>query len=542
MSNNKESISVIIPTTNAWEELDLALKSIKNNSDYLIDFCVIVDPDINTGKINSKILSVCQKHQIKPHLNSNNLGPYGSWNKGAELALTDWLVFATDDQYFAPHWDTNLKKYWKPKRLIAGRLVEPGIIPVYPCNLQKDFGTLPSEFQEKEFIAWCASRHNTGFVPDGFFIPMLQNRRDYDALGHYPTHGKFGTSAAVSNDALYIKEALKKGYEFGTAEDSYSYHFQASSWKKKKLKPTIAAVVLTKNEEKNLPATLKSLSWCNDIFVVDSGSTDKTLEIARKYHAKIHKNSFIDFATQRNFALKQVSDFDWVLMIDADEVVDKELAQELISFAKDIYLDGVEIPRKNYIFGKWIKYGDWYPDYRLVFFRPKIVAYEGSVHERVKFIKGSGAVVKANSSLIHHNYENLSEFFAKNLIDYPQIYAASLAEQGVKFSIPEMVSKSIGEFFRRFFLTEGWRDGMYGLTLSLLMGIQTLAAYLYLWEKQGKNEKLTTDDTRNLFKAIKSKTGELTYWLTTLSIETSGGAKKLFHRATRKALKLMQKI
>jgi cellulose synthase/poly-beta-1,6-N-acetylglucosamine synthase-like glycosyltransferase len=145
---------------------------------------------------------------------------------------------------------------------------------------------------------------------------MLQAREDYDALGHYPVAGKFGTSTAVSNDYLYVQAALKKGYEFGTAEDSYSYHFQASSWKKKTLKPRVAAVVLTKNEEADLDNCLKSLSWVTDIIIVDSGSTDKTLDIAKKYKAKIFSHDLDNFAMQRNFALSKVALYNWVIMVD----------------------------------------------------------------------------------------------------------------------------------------------------------------------------------------------------------------------------------
>ena len=534
----KEKVSVIIPTVNAWEELDLAIESIKKNSDCEVEFVIVVDPDMNTGKVNQDILKVCKKHGVKAWVNKDNLGPYGNWNRGAEVATTDWLVFATDDQYFAPHWDSNLLKYWQPKRLISGRLVEPGIIPVYKTNIQKDFGVLPSEFKESEFIAWCKGRKATGFVEDGFFIPMLQKREDYDALGHYPTAGKFGTSTAVSNDYLYVQAALKKGYEFGTAEDSYSYHFQASSWKKKTLKPTIAAVVLTKNEEKDLESCLKSLSWVSDIYIIDSGSTDKTLAISKKYHAKILKRDLDTFAAQRNFALSKVATYNWVLMVDADEVVEKQLAKELQFFAKDIYLDGVKVPRKNQIFGKWIEHSDWYPDYRLVFFRPKMVQFTGDVHERAGFIKGNGTTATATGNLAHHNYDTVSEFVVKNMVEYPREYANILNTEGVKFTSLDLLGKPMSEFMRRFFLTEGWKDGMYGLILSAMMGAQTLLAYVYLWELQGKRKELTTEETRTLFASLRGKGNELTYWLTTLAIESTTGATKLLHRAHRKALKL----
>ncbi len=535
-----EKVSVIIPTVNAHEELDLAIASIKKNSDCQIEFVIVIDPDMNTGKVNEDILKVCKKHNVKAWVNKENLGPYGNWNRGAEVATTDWLIFATDDQYFAPHWDTNLLKYWQPKRLVSGRLVEPGIIPVYKTNIQQDFGVLPSEFKEKQFNDWCKSRKVTGFTEDGFFIPMLQNRQDYDALGHYPVAGKFGTSTAVSNDYLYVQDALKRGYEFGTAQDSYSYHFQASSWKKKTLKPTIAAVVLTKNEETDLSVCLKSLNWVTDIFVIDSGSTDKTLEIAKKSGAKVIHHSFENFSQQRNFALTQVSSYNWVLMVDADEVVEKELSVELQFFAKDIYLDGVSVPRKNYIFGKWIEHTDWYPDRRLVFFRPKMVQYSGDIHERVSFVKGNGTVAEANANLLHHNYDSVSEFISKNLVDYPLQYAKTLDEQQVNFTAIDLLSKPIAEFMRRFFLQEGYKDGMYGLILSSLMGVQTVVAYCYLWEMQGKREELSSLETRQLFSELAKKGSELSYWLTTLAIESSQGATKFLHRAKRKALKIVK--
>lgn len=535
-----KKISVIIPTVNAHEELDLAITSIEKNSDLEIDFCIIVDPDLNTGQVNPDILKVCQKHGIKAVVNKQNLGPYGNWNRGAEVATTDWLVFATDDQYFAPHWDTNLVKYWQPKRLIAGRLVEPGIIPVWRTNIQKDFGVIPSEFREKEFIAWCKSQKKEGFVDDGFFIPMLQNRADYDALGSYPTAGKFGTSSAVSNDVLYVQEALKKGYEFGTAEDSYSYHFQASSWKKKTLNPRIAAIVLTYNEEADLSRCLKSLSWTSDLIVVDSGSTDKTLDIAKKFKAKIYKRKFDNFASQRNFALEHAAGYDWVLMVDADEEVEPRLAKELQFFAKDIYLDGVKIPRKNFIFGRLIEHSDWYPDERLVFFRPQIVRFEGDVHERAKFIKGNGTTALAVSNLLHYNYNTVSEFVVKNLTVYPMQYAEILNSKGEKYSPADLLVKPVSEFMRRFFLREGWRDGMYGLILSSLMAVQTLVAYAYLWELQGKKAELTTKETREIFTKFANKGSELKYWLTTLAIENSRGAAKYLHRARRKALKVIK--
>lgn len=538
----KTKLSVIVPTVNAAEELDLALRSLQQNSDHDIELIVVVDPDQKTGRVNQNILKVCQQNGVKAWVNETNLGPYGNWNKGAGLATSKWLIFATDDQYFAPHWDTNLLKSWAPKRLVAGQLVEPGIIPVYKTNIQTDFGTTPKEFKEKEFIAWCTARPHAGYRQDGFFIPLLIARDDFDSLGHYPEGGQFGTSAAVSHDYLFIQHALKRGYEFGTATDSYSYHFQGSSWKKKSLKPKIAAVVLTQNSEKYLAPCLKSLDWVNQIIVVDGGSTDQTLSLAKKYHSTIHPHTFKTFAQQRNYAISKTLDYDWVFMVDADEEVEASLAQELQSFAKDIYLDGVNVPRKNYIFGRWVEHTDWYPDLRLIFFRPKMVTYVADVHERAEFKGGHGSTATAQHNLIHHNYDTVEEFVTKNLLRYPREYAQVLDARGVTFSAPQMITTSLGEFMRRFFLTEGYKDGMTGLLLSLLMGIQNLVSYIYLWEIQGKKSELTTEETQAVFAQLKGKGSELAYWLASMAIDQSKGATKLLHRARRKAIKLFKAL
>lgn len=542
MTNNLPKLSIIIPTVNASDELDLALKSLKKNSTHPLEYLVLVDPDQKTGKLSEAILKVCKKHDLTPIINKKNLGPYGSWNKGAKLASSDYLVFATDDQYFAPHWDTELFRAHKPKRLVAGRLVEPGIIPVYQTNIKLDFGVIPAEFKESDFVAWCETQKISGFVQGGFFIPMLISRADFTQLGDYPTVGTFGTRGAPSNDYAYLQRALSQGYEFGTASGSFSYHFQGSSWKKKTLKPKIAAVVLTKNNEATLASALASLAWVNEIHLIDAGSTDKTEAIAKKYGAKFHSRAFDNFAAQRNFGLSKVSSFDWVLMLDSDEEVESELSAELESAAKDIYLDGVMVKRKNYIWGKWIQYTDWYPDERLVFFRPKSVEFVSGVHERANFIRGNGATMSSTYHILHHNYETVAEFITKNLLTYPSAYAQELKNQGVSFSVFSMFETSLAEFMRRYFLTRGYKDGMHGFLLSILMGMQQLVSYIYLWELTGKESNFTVTDLKSLMTKLRHKLPELAYWLQTVAIEQSRGAKKILAKVVRKTNTLINHL
>ncbi len=531
-------MSVIIPTVNAAMELDLTLRSLKQNSDFSHEYIILVDPDQRTKKISSEILKICKKHNLTPYQNNTNLGPYGSWNKGAKLSKNDLLVFATDDQYFAPHWDAELLRNSKPGRITAGRLVEPGIIPVYKTNIQKDFGVTPSEFREQEFLSWVATQPSAQFTSDGFFIPLLILKKDFMTLGDFPASGQFGTRSAVSNDYLYIQAAKQKGFQFGTASSSYSYHFQGSSWKKKNLKPKIAAVVLTYNNSQTISACLNSLSWVNKIYAIDSGSSDSTIKILSKANVKITSRPFDDYAKTRNFALTLVRDYDWVFMLDSDEECEPSLATELRSAAQDIYLDGVMVRRKNYIWGKWIEHSDWYPDTRLVFFRPKAIQFTSDVHERAIFTKGGGNTITSSNHIIHHNYETVAEFIQKNLLTYPLVYAKKLHTEGVRFSPLEMLNTSLSEFMRRYFLCEGYKDGMHGFLLSVLMGISQFSSYLYLWELQGRKYTFEYPDFKQLLTHLPKKIKEFRYWIHTLEVNNNQGIKRHLARLKRKSLKL----
>lgn len=535
-------LSIIVPTVNAVPELDLALKSLEQNTSLSHEIIVIVDPDKKTGRLNPAILKICREHSLTPHQNKKNLGPYGNWNLGATLAKGEYLVFATDDQYFAPNWAEALVHAHRPRRLVAGQLVEPGIIPVWRTNIRADFGTTATEFREADFITWCQKQPARGYKQDGFFIPLLIHKTDFARLGPYPTEGEFGTQSAVSNDDHYLQRAQKLGYEFGTAQDSYSYHFQASSWKKKSLHPKIAALVLTYNEATALPACLESLAFVDHILVLDSGSTDETVKLAQK-HAKVEviTHPFVDYGAQRNYGIERLAAYDWVLMVDADEVVTAPLATELESFAKDIYLDGVEIPRRNYIWGKWIEHADWYPDRRLVFFRPKLVRVQGAAHERVIFVKGNGMTSVASGHLDHHNYATVHEFVLKNLVTYPEYVAATESTTWPALHAHDFVAKPLAEFFRRYFLCEGWRDGVHGFVLSVLMGMQAYLITVYMWEQRGLSP-IPDLEKRTLRRLLARKAAEWDYWWATVGVASSRGLKQWHHRLTRKWLKTIKAL
>jgi len=237
----QSGFSIIIPTYNAAAELKLALASIKANSRLDNEIIVIVDA-LKSGGNNADVLEVMRHYDVKTLINDNNLGPYGSWNKGAQRARYDWLCFVTDDQYFAVGWDEALWAHKDKDFLLSAQLVEPGIIPVWKTNIKKNFGHNPMEFQEKEFASFVEKNKKNKVIDGGFFIPLVIEKKQFIKLGGWPTVGEFGMRDAPANDIAFIEKAKKQGLEHKHCLDSFSYHFQGSSWRRKKPAQGISSV------------------------------------------------------------------------------------------------------------------------------------------------------------------------------------------------------------------------------------------------------------------------------------------------------------
>jgi glycosyltransferase involved in cell wall biosynthesis len=208
---------------------------------------------------------------------------------------------------------------------------------------------------------------------------------------------------------------------------------------------TISVTVITFNEELDLEECLKSVQWANEIIVVDSLSTDFTVEIAKQYTHKVYQNPFPGFAAQKNFAAEKASG-NWILQLDADECVPPPLRDEILSVitapdACDLYY----IPRRNYWLGHWIRHGGWYPDYAPRLFRRCRGHWEGFTHERF-VVAGRTGVLK--NDLIHDNLKTVHEHVQKQLISTIQ-EVREAAENDLKlyWFIPSGI---IIDFLRRF--------------------------------------------------------------------------------------------
>ena len=278
----------------------------------------------------------------------------------------------------------------------------------------------------------------------------------------------------------------------------------------------LSAVVTVYNEEKNIEKCLKSLKFADEIIVVDNESEDKTAEIAKKYTSKVftQKNNPLEIDIQKNFGFEK-ADFEWILSIDADEEVSKELSDEIKKILSTkpssiSQINGFWIPRKNIIFGKWIEFAGWYPDYQLRLFRKNKGKYtKKHVHESLNL---EGETAKLKEHITHNNYNSIGQFLNKTL-NYAQNEADNLLFKGYEFNYFDAIKFPLSEFLSRFFARKGYKDGFHGLMLSLLMAFYHFVIFAFIWEKrdftQYNSEQFLKESENEFKKAGK----EIVYWI-----------------------------
>ncbi len=244
----------------------------------------------------------------------------------------------------------------------------------------------------------------------------------------------------------------------------------------------LAAVILTKNEERHIGDCLDSLSWVTERVVFDDFSTDGTLALATDRGARVLQHAMEDFAKQREAALAQV-EADWILFVDADERSTPALAEEVQRVTK---CEGAQaragwwIPRYNYMIGHRMRGGGWHPDYQLRLLRREKAHYDPShpVHEIV-ILDGEDGYLK--NPLVHLNYDSVTQFRHK-MGRYTALEAQILHEKQVRVRPWTYVSMPLREFWRRFVTLQGYRDHVYGVLFCGLMSWYTLRTYLHLRE------------------------------------------------------------
>lgn len=303
----------------------------------------------------------------------------------------------------------------------------------------------------------------------------------------------------------------------------------------------LSVVINTKNVAATLERTLQSVEFADEIIIVDMQSRDETLEIAREYTDQILDFTDVGFVEPaRNFAISQAS-HEWILVVDADEEIGPKLRQVITNIVQEKNQDSLPdcfyLPRKNIIFGKWIKKTGWWPDHVLRLFRKNYVEWSDEIHS-IPITKGEVKELPAQEDLaiIHHNYQSVDQFISR-LNRYTSIQAeqrlATTAQQQI--TADEVLKRFNNEFLRRLFAQHGIDEGVHGTSLSLLQGMSEAVMMMKVWEEQGFPEVATNQS--KLQQSLRQSIKELNYWLANWQVGHTSGLTQLYWRVRRKLMR-----
>ncbi len=245
----------------------------------------------------------------------------------------------------------------------------------------------------------------------------------------------------------------------------------------------ISLVIITFNEEQNIERCIKSVPWCDDIVVVDSQSTDRTVEIAKNLGARVFVEPWRGYGPQKNRATGLAKN-DWVVFLDADEALSPELATEIkkLFLSKALDCDAYEFPRLSIHLGREIRHGGWYPDRQKRFFNKTRCQWsEVSIHEELVAHK----VGRINARMFHWPFKNLAHQIQKNN-HYSTLQAEKLFKEGKRFSWFKFIFKPKFKFLECYILKQGFRDGMAGLIIALGAAYSVHLKWAKLWEAGAK--------------------------------------------------------
>lgn len=241
----------------------------------------------------------------------------------------------------------------------------------------------------------------------------------------------------------------------------------------------LTAAIITYNEEDNIERCIRSLlPVVDEVFVVDSFSTDRTKEICLKLGARFIEHPFQGHIQQKNYALENAS-HDWVLSLDADEALTTELQQSILKIKNNQQYNGYRLNRLTNYCGHWVKYCGWYPDTKIRLVNKEKARWMGTnPHDRLDMIhqEKTGFL---EGDLLHYSYNNREEHY-KQIEYFGDIAAKELFEQGKTTNFFVLITKVIAQFIKSFFIKKGFLDGKTGFTISRLSAYATYRKYMKL--------------------------------------------------------------
>lgn len=249
--------------------------------------------------------------------------------------------------------------------------------------------------------------------------------------------------------------------------------------------PRISAVVLTYNEEEMIARCLRRLSWADEIVLVDSLSTDRTVELAKAAGARVLPRPFKNFADQVNWGFEQAEN-EWLMLVDADELVTPRLRDSVLETVKsdpghDIY----NLRRDSYVWGRLLRSSSWSNEWIPRLCRKGTLHFTGEVHPAPQL--GGRSVGRLDGVLIHYPYRSTKKYFEKFQL-YSTLWAEKALAGGRRSSVPKACAASMWRVFHDYVVRGGIRDGTVGFVLSLLAGMHTFTRHIKLWGIQNAAE------------------------------------------------------
>jgi glycosyltransferase involved in cell wall biosynthesis len=248
----------------------------------------------------------------------------------------------------------------------------------------------------------------------------------------------------------------------------------------------ISAAVIVRNEEANIDDLCKSIDWADEIVIVDSDSTDRTVEIAKKYTSKIFNREFKGYRDKHEFADAQTT-CDWILWIDADERVSTELKNSIAALREkqdNELADGYKISRKTFFMNRWIRHCGWSPDYQMRLYRKSKSYWDGVAPHQTARV--DGRVETLAGELLHYTKRNLSEYH-RVLDSYTTLAAEQLTANGKTVGGIGIFIGSVAAFIRTYIVKQGFLDGVPGLMISIFTAYGVFLRLAKVWERNREN-------------------------------------------------------
>ncbi len=245
---------------------------------------------------------------------------------------------------------------------------------------------------------------------------------------------------------------------------------------------TIAAVIITKDEEHNIADCLESVRWADELVVVDAESRDRTVELATRYTPRVFVRPWAGYGPQKNFAIDQAG-AEWILVVDADERVTDGLRREiqaLLAAGPPADAGGYEIPRRNFFYGKWIQGGGLFPDYQMRLFRKTAGRYDDvRLHENFTL---TGGRLRLREPFDHYSMPTVNHHIRK-MMRYTTLGAEEKLKRTSHISGWVIATHHLGTMLKTLFVRGGYRDGVHGLVVAMFAGLHTFVKYAKAWER-----------------------------------------------------------